>query len=60
MSLRQFISFFRGEAPAAPETSAIRVRGNQVCIGDRPAVTMDDGLDPKTRAIWRALFESLV
>jgi hypothetical protein len=50
MSLRQFISFSRGEAPAAPEESAIRVKGNQVYIGDRLAVTLDEGLDPKTRA----------
>ena len=50
MSLRQFISFSRGGAPAAPEESAIRVKGNQVYIGDRPAVTLDEGLDPKTRA----------
>jgi hypothetical protein len=50
MSLRQFVSFSRGEAPAAPETSAIRVKGHQVYIGDRPAVTLDEGLDTKTRA----------
>jgi hypothetical protein len=50
MSLRQFISFSRGEAPAAREESAIQVRGNQVYIGDRPAVTLDEGLDPKTRS----------
>jgi hypothetical protein len=49
MSLRQFISFSRGEAPAAPEESAIQVKGNQVYIGDRPAVTLNEGLDPKTR-----------
>jgi hypothetical protein len=50
MSLRQFISFSRGEeAPAALEESAIRVKGNQVYIGDRLAVTLDEGLDPKTR-----------
>jgi hypothetical protein len=51
MSLRQFIGFSRGEAaPAAPEESAIQVKGNQVYIGDRPAVTLYEGLDPKTRA----------
>ena len=50
MSLRQFISFSRGEAPAAQEESAIQVRGNHVYIGDRLAVTLDEGLDPKTRA----------
>jgi hypothetical protein len=50
MSLRQFISFSRGEAPPVPEESAIRVKGNQVWIGDRLAVTLDEGLDPKTRA----------
>jgi hypothetical protein len=49
MSLRQFVSFSRGDAPAAPEESAVRVKGNQVYIGDRPAVTLDEGLDPKTR-----------
>jgi hypothetical protein len=50
MSVRQFISFSRGEeAPAAPEESAIRVKGNQVYIGDRLAVTLDEGLDPKTK-----------
>jgi hypothetical protein len=50
MSLRQFISFSRGEAPAVQEESAIQVRGNQVYIGDQPAVALDEGLDPKTRA----------
>ncbi|MDR0630143.1 MAG: hypothetical protein LBG24_11015 [Treponema sp.] len=50
MSLRQFISFSRGEAPATREESGIQVRGNQVYIGDRLAVTLDKGLDPKTRA----------
>jgi hypothetical protein len=50
MSLRQFISFSKGEASAAPEEPAIRVKSNQVYIGDRLAVTLDEGLDPKTRA----------
>jgi hypothetical protein len=50
MSLRQFISFSRGEAAAAPELSRIRVKGNQVYIGDRLAVTLDEGLDPETRS----------
>jgi hypothetical protein len=50
MSLRQFIGFSRGETPAAPEESAVRVKGNHVYIGDRPAVTLDEGMDPKTRA----------
>jgi hypothetical protein len=50
MSLRQFVSFSRGESTAAPEESAVRVKGNHVYIGDRLAVTLDDGLDPKTRA----------
>jgi hypothetical protein len=51
MSLRQFISFSKGEAPAAaPEASTIQVKGSHVYIGDRPAVTLDEGLDPKTRA----------
>jgi hypothetical protein len=48
MSLRQFISFSRGETSTQKET-AIRVKGNQVYIGNRPAVTLDKGLDPKTR-----------
>jgi hypothetical protein len=52
MSLRQFVSFSRGEASAAPEKSAIQVKGNQVYIGDRLAVTLDEGLDPKTRAYF--------
>jgi hypothetical protein len=50
MSLRQFISFSRGEAPVIPEESVIRVKGNQVYIGDRLAVTLDEGLDSKTRS----------
>jgi hypothetical protein len=50
MSLRQFISFARGEAAVPLPESNIRVRGNQVYIGDRLAVTLDKGLDPKTRA----------
>jgi hypothetical protein len=49
MSLRQFISFSRGEVPAAPEESTIRVKGNQVYIGDRLAVTLAEGLDSKTK-----------
>jgi hypothetical protein len=55
MSLRQFVSFSRGEATAAPEEAAIRVKGNQVYIGDRPAVTLDEGLDPKTRAYFEGV-----
>jgi hypothetical protein len=55
MSLRQFISFSRGEAPAAPEESAIRVKGNRVYIGDRSAVALDEGLDPKTRAYFEGV-----
>jgi hypothetical protein len=50
MSLRRFISFSRGEAPAPPPEPDIRVKGNQVYIGDRPAVTLDEGLDSKTRS----------
>jgi hypothetical protein len=55
MSLRKFISFSRGEAPAASEESAVRVRGNQIWIGDRPAVTLDEGLDPKTRSYFEGV-----
>jgi hypothetical protein len=54
MSLRQFVSFFRGEAPAAPETSPIRVKGNHVYVGDRPAVTLTRVWAPKPGPIWRA------
>jgi hypothetical protein len=51
MSLRQFVSFSRGEeAPAAAEESVIRVKGNHVYIGDRLAVTLSEDLDPKTKA----------
>jgi hypothetical protein len=32
------------------EESSIQVRGNLVYIGDRLAVTLDKGLDPKTRS----------
>jgi hypothetical protein len=49
MSLRQFIAFSRGEAPGTQAESKIRVKGNQIFIGDRPVVTLDEGLDPKTR-----------
>jgi hypothetical protein len=55
MSLRQFVSFARGEAPAAPEESSVRVKGNHVYIGDRPAVTLDEGLDPKTRSYFEGI-----
>jgi hypothetical protein len=56
MSLRQFVSFSRGEeAPAAAEESVIRVKGNHVYIGDRLAVTLDEGLDPKTRAYFEGV-----
>ena len=50
MSLRQFVSFSRGEAPAPPQEAAVRVKRNQVYIGNRPAVTLDEALSPKTRA----------
>jgi hypothetical protein len=50
MSLRQFVSFSRGEAPGEPATeSDIRIKGNQVFMGGRLAVTLDEGLDQKTR-----------
>jgi hypothetical protein len=49
MSLRQFVSFARGEAGGPSPESTIRVRGNQVYIGDRLAATLDEGLDPRTR-----------
>jgi hypothetical protein len=49
MSLRQFISYSRGETAPSPTESDIRVKGNQVFIGDRPALTLDEGLDRKTR-----------
>jgi hypothetical protein len=49
MSLREFRAFARGEAPGPQPESKIRVRGNQVFIGDRPAVILDEGLDPRTR-----------
>jgi hypothetical protein len=56
MSLRQFVSFARGEEePVATEESVIRVRGSQVWIGDRPAVTLDEGLDPKTRSYFEGI-----
>jgi hypothetical protein len=55
MSLRQFVSFSRGETLAAPEESAVRVRGNQVWIGDRPAVTLDESLDTKTRSYFEGV-----
>jgi hypothetical protein len=55
MSLRQFVSFFRGEALAAPEESAIRVKGNHVYIGDRLAVTLDEGMDFKTKAFFEGV-----
>jgi hypothetical protein len=49
MSVREFAGFSQGEAPKVKE-SKIRVKGNKVYIGDRLAVTLDDGLDPKTRS----------
>jgi hypothetical protein len=55
MSLRQFISFSRGEAPEEREETAVRVKGNLVYIGDRPAVTLDEGLDPRTRAYFEGI-----
>jgi hypothetical protein len=50
MSLRQFISFSRGEEPPPPQESDIKVRGNRVYIGDHLAVTLDEGLDSRTRS----------
>jgi hypothetical protein len=55
MSLRRFIGFSRGEAAAAPEPSVIRVKGGHIYIGDKPAVTLDDGLDAKTRAYFEGV-----
>jgi hypothetical protein len=56
MSLRQFVSFARGEEEAvALEESAVRVRGSQVWLGDRLAVTLDEGLDPKTRSYFEGV-----
>jgi hypothetical protein len=54
MTLRQFVSFSRGEAPVLEE-SVIRVKGNQVYIGNKPAVTLDEGLDPKTRSYFEGV-----
>jgi hypothetical protein len=54
MSLRQFISFSRGETTTL-EASIIRVKGNHVYVGDRPAVTLDEGLDPKTRSYFEGI-----
>jgi hypothetical protein len=31
------------------------VKGNQVYIGDRPAVTLDEGLDHKTRTYFEGI-----
>ncbi|MDR2304319.1 MAG: hypothetical protein LBE10_07005 [Treponema sp.] len=31
------------------------MKGNQVYIGDRPAVTLDEGLDPETRAYFEGV-----
>jgi hypothetical protein len=41
-------SVYEGTSAAA-EASAIRVKGNRLYIGNRPAVTPDEGLDPKIR-----------
>ncbi|MDR2096026.1 MAG: hypothetical protein LBP76_10995 [Treponema sp.] len=49
MSLRQFAGFAKGEK-AAVKPSAVWVKGGRVYIGSRAAVTLDEGLDPKTRA----------
>jgi hypothetical protein len=54
MTLRQFVSFSRGEAPA-PEESVIRVKGNRVYIGDQLAVTLDEGLDSKTKSYFEGV-----
>jgi hypothetical protein len=56
MSVRQFINFARGEAPAAQEEeSAIRVKGNQVYIGDRRLLSWMRDWPQKPGLIWRAL-----
>ena len=49
MSLRAFKEFSKGEAEVV-QPSKIRVAGNRVYIGETPAVTLAEELDPKTRA----------
>jgi hypothetical protein len=48
MSLRQFISFFRGEALEPLPESVSKVRGNQIFIEKKLAAVFKEGLDPKT------------
>jgi hypothetical protein len=52
MSLRQFINFSKGEKPGTSGLSNIRIKRNQIYIGNRPAVTLDEGLDQKTRSYF--------
>jgi hypothetical protein len=49
MSRAAFIEYARGESPPSAPPSKIRVKGNKLYIGDKPAVTFAAGLDPKTR-----------
>jgi hypothetical protein len=50
MSLRQFVNFSRGESLEPLPESVVKVRGNQLFVGKKPAVVFDEGLDPKTRS----------
>ncbi|MDR0441822.1 MAG: hypothetical protein LBH44_00270 [Treponema sp.] len=49
MSLRAFKEYSKGEEAAAPP-SKIRVVGNKVYMGKKLAITLADGLDPKTKS----------
>jgi hypothetical protein len=53
-TLREFKEFSKGEV-SAPPSSKIRVVGNQVFVGKKPAVTLADELDPKTKAYFTDL-----
>jgi hypothetical protein len=51
MSRRAFIEYAKGDTEDTPSVppSKIRVKGNNLYVGNKPAVTFADDLDPKTR-----------
>jgi len=51
MSLREFKEYARGEESDA-KPSKVRLVGNQVFIGKKPAVTFSEEMDPRTRAYF--------
>jgi hypothetical protein len=56
LSLRGFIAYSKVDDGAGEKPrSTIRVVGNQIFIGDKPAITMAEELDPETRKYFETI-----